>query len=217
MNHLGNTFFKKHLRTGSEDDQKTQPVFDSASYVDSELALNAAAAVEEWAATDESDLDDGETLGDRFTSLFVGIADEDADGELTDDDQAIIEQAMEHAGDYLEALGVDGEDIDSLINGGDEDAAERIKDLLQAEFADMDGADCDKKATADELAFDATYKKKRVVRNGKLTWVKKRVSGAVRLSAKQKMALKKMRRKSNSSAARRKRMKSASLRKKSGL
>ena len=180
--------------------------FDSASFTEAQIALESAAVIEQWAETD--DLDDGETLADRLANMLVGIANEDADGELTDDDKDVIEDATEAAGDFLAGYGVDESDIDLLLNERDNDAAERVQDLLQAEMADMDGAGCDKKLSGDDLAFDATYKKQRVIRDGKAKWVRKRVSGTVRMSAKQKLALKKARRKAHSSAAKMKRKKS---------
>ena len=212
---MNQSFLTKHLGQKKVPTVEESVVFDSAAFTEAELTLASAAAVEAWVDTD--DLDDGETLADRLISYFVGIADEDADGELSEDDQAVIEQAMESAGDYMESLGVDASDIDSLLNDRDEDAAERVQDLLKSAFADMDSAEGDERIDGDTVAFDATYKKKRVVRGGKMTWVKKRVSGNVRLSAKQKLGLKKTRRKANSTAARHKRMKSMRLRKKSRI
>ena len=193
-------------RKKSSDSSGLAVAFDSASFTDAQIALESAAVIEQWAETD--DLDDGETLADRLANMIVGIANEDADGELTDDDQDVIEDAMEAAGDFLAGYGVDEADIDLLLNERDNDAAERVQDLLQAEMADMDGAGCDKKLSGDDLAFDATYKKQRVIRDGKAKWVRKRVSGTVRMSAKQKLALKKARRKAHSSAAKMKRKKS---------
>ncbi|MAK43176.1 MAG: hypothetical protein CMN80_03350 [Spongiibacter sp.] len=184
-------------------------VLDAATYTDAEINLESAAAVDEWIETTEDDLEDGETFADRFASLMIGIADPDIDGELTADDQEIVSMATEAAADYLSSQGVDDDDIDLLINDNDADAAERIQDYLVNNMEDG--------ATFDSAAFDAAYKKKQVVRNGKKVWVKKRVSGTVRLSPKQKMALKKAQRKANSSAARMKRLKSNKARKKMGL
>ena len=66
-------------------------------------------------------------------------------------------------------------------------------------------------------ALDAVYKKKLVVRNGKKVRINKRVSGTVRLSAKQKVAIKKARLKSHNARAMLKRAKSMRKRKQMGL
>ena len=65
--------------------------------------------------------------------------------------------------------------------------------------------------------LDATYKRALAIRNGKKTIIRKRISGTVRLSAKQKMAIKKAQRKAHSGAARAKRLKSMKRRQKMGL
>lgn len=210
---------KKTGRKSDADSGETALAFDSVAFdgavEEANISLMAASVVEEWAGTD--DLDDGETLSDRLANLLVGIADEDADGELSDDDEHIVELAMEAAGDYLEGLGVDADDIDLLLNERDNDAAERIQDFVASEIALDSAEESGANMTPDKLAFDAAYRKQRVVRDGKVKWVRKRIAGKVRMSAAQKLSLKKARRKANSPAARRKRLKSLNLRKKSGL
>ena len=63
----------------------------------------------------------------------------------------------------------------------------------------------------------AVYKTKMAVRKGKKMRIRKRISGTVRLSAKQKLAIRKARMKSHSAGARMRRMKSMRMRKKAGL
>jgi hypothetical protein len=195
-----------------------RPVLDSSSgpegasmseseYTMLDISLMANAVVNEW--VEISDLDDGETLADRLNAMLIGIADADMNGEVDDDEQEVIAMAMEAAGNYMDSLGVDSEDIGLLINDKDNEAAMRVQDLLSSSMPD-DG-------TYDSVAFDATYKKRAVVRDGKKTWVKKRVSGKVRLSPKQKLSLKKAQRKAHSASARMGRMKSMKKRKSMGL
>lgn len=206
------------------------PVFDSAknhenadvilddvdSYILSSIAQDAIAALHSWVEMDSDDLDEDETNAERLASLFVGIADANKDGELDDDEQEVIEEALNAAWDYLEHLGVDENDISALFNDWDEDAALRIYDLISSSLPE--GEDEEKRAIDDFVfgddqgaVFDATYAKRTVVRKGKRVRINKRIAGKVRLSPKQKLAIRKMHRKSHSPKARARRLKSMKI------
>jgi len=210
------------------------PTLDSAKNAEKELTLDGAddytlrdiqlsavAAVQQWVETD--DLEDGENSADRLMALFVGIADANKDGEITEDEQGVLEVALNAAWDYLVKLGVSEEDVETLLNDWDEDTAERVRDLVASvlpEGEDEAGADIDSfvfSAEDQEPALDAVYKKKLVIRGGKKVRINKRISGKVRLSAKQKVAIRKARMKSHSAGAMMRRMKSMRLRRKTGL
>lgn len=193
------------------------------------IATSAVAAVQDWAETAPADLDDGETLADRLFALMVGIADENQDGELDDAEQAVVESAMNMAWDYLSSKGASDDDIDALFNGDPEAAAaaaDRVQQVVVENLPDGEDAAADE---MDDFAFgegqdsvfdgilDAVYKKKMVIRKGKKVRVMKRVSGTVRLTGKQRVAIKKASLKSRSSAAMHKRMKSMRVRKQMGL
>ena len=90
--------------------------FDSATAGDDDVAVDSAegyelgaiaqqavSAIHQWVET--NDLDSGETMADRLMSLFVGIADANKDGEISDDEQEIIDAALSAAWDYLESMG----------------------------------------------------------------------------------------------------------------
>jgi len=199
-----------------------EPTLDGADdYTLRDIQLSAVAAVQQWVETD--DLDDGENSADRLMALFVGIADANKDGEITEDEQGVLEVALNAAWDYLVKLGVSEEDVETLLNDWDEDAAERIRDLVASvlpEGEDEAGADIDNfvfSAEDQEPALDAVYKKRLVIRGGKKVRINKRISGKVRLSAKQKVAIRKARMKSHSAGAMMRRMKSMRLRRKTGL
>ena len=108
---------------------------------------------------------------------------------------------------------------------GDETAAENIQELLintapNGEDEELDSILADAfefDEDSDAAVLDATYKRALAIRNGKKTIIRKRISGTVRLSAKQKMAIKKAQRKAHSGAARAKRLKSMKRRQKMGL
>lgn len=211
-------------------------VYDSASFASAGIEVDAVSAAQQWAIDAEGGLSEGEGLGDRLFAMIAGIADEDMDGEISEDEAEIILLATNAVGNYLIAKGVDEDEVAQFLEDFDNDIAESIADQLSLpeseeeqagevdEFVFGDGSDesaldsaseeseegsatdgCD---SEEEGAMDAAYKKKKVVRNGKKVIINKRVSGRVKLSAKQKQAIKKARRKAHSAGAKRKRMKS---------
>lgn len=187
-----------------------------------DIAMAAAAAVQQWAETD--DLDEGETYADRLLAMMVGIADVDSDGEIGEDEQELVGIALDSAWDYLSGLGVSEEDADALLNDWDVDAAERVRDLVASMLPDGDDEayeSIEKFAFGDkeslEPALDAAYRSVMAVRGGKKVRIRKRVSGTVRLSAKQKVAIRKMQMKSHSAGAQMRRLKSMRARTKMGL
>jgi hypothetical protein len=184
------------------------------------IKMSAAAAVQQWIETD--DLSEDETLADRLLAMMIGIADEDQDGELDDDEQDVLEVALECAWDYLAQKGADESDIDTLLNDWDADVAERIRDLVASVLpegeesdADIDGFAFD--SDSESAVMDAAYKMKVAVRKGKKVRIRKRVSGTVRLSAAQKLGLRKARMKAHSAAAKMRRKKSMGIRRKANI
>lgn len=219
------------LLRGAMKRRETAKVLDSANdeptiagaddYTVADISMSAVAAVQQWAETD--DLDDGESYADRLMALFVGIADTNKDGDITDDEQGVLQVALNAAWDYLVKLGVTDEDAGALLNDWDDDTADRVRDLVASALPDGDdeaSAEIDNFVFSDddqEPALDAVYRKVLAVRGGKKMRIRKRISGTVRLSAKQKLAIRKARMKSHSAGAMMRRMKSMRLRQKSGL
>jgi hypothetical protein len=188
----------------------------AAEYTAADIALQTIAVLQQWSMTD--DLDAGETLADRLKGMLVGIADANHDGEITEDEQDVLDVALQAASNYLEGLGVDQADMQALLGDFDAAAAERVMDLMTASLPDGDDSDIDAFVFDDEEAvFDAVYKKKIAVRKGKKVIINKRISGVIKLSPKQKMAIKKALMKSHSAAAKVMRMKSMRVRKRLGL
>lgn len=197
-------------------------VYDSA-----DNRLSVAASIQEWVETSQDDLDDGETMSDRLFAFMVGIADENKDGEISPEEEVVITQAMENAVDYLVGKGANEDDAIALLNDGDEEAASRIIELLKTELPDgeedsMDDVDNfafsgeDQEPLLDSI-MDAVYKKRIVIRAGKKLRINKRVSGTVRLSAAQKVGLRRARMKSHSASAKLHRAKSMRIRQRSGI
>jgi hypothetical protein len=218
-------------RTTVFDDTGDDSTADPAGYASTDLRVKAANIVQTWAATDADSLGDDENLADRLLMLVIGAIDVDKDGEISDDEAQVASVLLDYIWDYLASKGVSDEDCEALLDNGDVDAAARVKDLLSdslpseddAAADDVDAFAFDDEAqtalfdSAGEVIFDAAYKKKVAVRNGHKIRINKRVSGTVRLSAKQKIAVKKMLRKSHSASATIKRMKSMRMRSKAGL
>lgn len=207
---------------GAKKKEEEKPVMDGAAdYSQRDIALRAASTIQQWVESD--DLDEGEGYADRLMAMMVGIADENKDGELSDDESEVVDMALNAAADYLASKGVSDEDISALLNDWNEDAAGRVRDLVAGSLPDGEEAadeDIDAFVFTDadqEPAFDAVYRKTFAIRKGKKVKINKRISGTVRLSAKQKMAIRKAQRKSHSAAAVMRRMKSMRMRRRSGL
>ena len=189
------------------------------------LRLDVSGLLAEFAETSEDDLDAGETLMDRFDALMIGLVDSDKNGELDNDELDVLDVAYNIAADLLISRGASDDDVSAMLNEGDETAAENIQELLintapNGEDEELDSILADAfefDEDSDAAVLDATYKRALAIRNGKKTIIRKRISGTVRLSAKQKMAIKKAQRKAHSGAARAKRLKSMKRRQKMGL
>jgi len=216
------------LMNEEQQDQARKAALDSAIETSGDSAekyelmtarMDSAAAINQWIEDGDS-LEEGEQLSDRLMSLMVGIANDDKNGELDDDEHEIMASALESAWDYLSSIGAADEDLDLLLNDWDAEAAVRVHELVTAGVEGDGDDELDSFVFGEEAQkaiFDATYKKKVAVRGGKKVRIKKRVSGKVRLSGKQKVAIRKAQRKSRSSGAKMRRKKSMKKRQKMGL
>lgn len=211
-----------HTRLDSVDDTL---VTDSATdYAVRSISMRAVATVQEWC--EQSELGSDEGKGDRLIAMLIGIADEDKDGDLTESEQEIVQVAMNEAWDYLAAKGVAEADLETLFNGEPAEsnaAAARVCEFMVERLPEGDEAMSDEiddfafGGEAGESVFDAVYKKRFAIRQGKKVRVMKRVAGTVRLSAGQKVAIRKARLKAHGAKATFKRMKSMRVRKSMGL
>lgn len=193
----------------------------AAEFTIADITMAAAAAIQQWVETD--DLDEGESIADRLLAQMIGIADANKDGEITEDEQDVLSVALSAAYDYMVGKGVSEEDADALLNDWDGDVAERVRDLIASvlpEGDDQSGSDLDNFVFGEsdqEPALDAVYKKVFAIRKGKKVKIRKRISGTVRLTAKQKVSIRKAQMKSHSATARMRRAKSIIRRTKMGL
>lgn len=196
-------------------------VYDGAQdHATKTFEKNALYGLHEWVESD--DLDEGETEADRLMAIMVGIADANQDGELDEGEQEVINTALNSAYDYLVDKGVAEDDASLLLNDWDTDAAVRVKERLAASLPDgqeasMDEIDGFVFGNDQEALMDAVYRKKIVFRGGQKIKVNRRIAGHVRLSSKQKMAVRKMQLRSHTASARLHRGKSMRQRQRAGL
>ncbi|MGI3093912.1 hypothetical protein ACRTEP_20990 [Vibrio diabolicus] len=185
-------------------------LFESVSAMaTSQARQDAAAAVVQWVEGGDADYEELDAL--LFGMVEGGDSDEEA--ELDDIQNEQYEQLTKFASEFMATFsGVDGADV--ALMGEDDDAAERVYEALESALSDVDSDE----AIADFAVRESVMMEsmKKVIRDGEVTYVKKRKRKR-RMSAAQKAALKKARRKSNSSAARAARKKSMRARKSRGM
>lgn len=206
-----------------KSEEEAAALLDSSPVYTDEMRQDAVRVVQEWAETTDADLGDDEGLGDRLLGLIVGTAAE-GDNAPTDDEAEYAASVAELVGDYLEGKGIPADDVDALVGDFDfpNELAERVHEALldklpQGDDAMMDDVGRFVDGEDDDKMLDATYRKTVAIRGGKKVRIKKRIAGTVRLSAKQKIAVRKMQRKAFSGAAKMHRAKSMRLRRKMGL
>lgn len=217
------------LRRHAMFDSAGRPMLDAAAMHEHErLRLDAAVSIRQWAEGDD-DYDPGETSADRLMSLLAGTVDPMLDGEMGEDESTLFDMVRDAGWDYMASLGVDDDDISLVLNDFDSAASDRVREYIAAELPDDEdgddedltnfvyGPEAEESIFDSALRLDATYKKKIAIRDGKKVRINKRVAGRVRLSAAQKLALKKASRKAHRAGARLKRLRSMKRRAKSGM
>lgn len=154
---------------------------------------------------------------DALNAFVIGIADIDGDEEISEDEEALYNALLEEIGSAMIVLGCDEDNVKTFLNEEDDDAGLKVGEFLSEK---LDNTEEDDEALVarftvqgNDAVFEAMVKK---VRNGKVVLVRKKVK-KVRLSAAQRAALKKARRKAHTGAARLARKKAMKVRKNRGL
>lgn len=190
---------------------------------------SAMSAVLSW-------VEDGQFDYNSLDETIVVVADIDGDFELTEAEEELYGDIWNEIPDALLTLGADIEDVKAFVDGPGKDADSAAARIGKALSAEMDETQADddsliagfaygEDAILESCSYDdalhgvleASFKRKKVVRDGKVQVVKKRVSGKVCLSAQQKAGLKKARRKAHTATANLKRKKSMKIRANRGL
>lgn len=205
-------------------DAQTQLDSATDTFADQFTSTYAVAVVNQWVGTD--DLEPGESLADRLVNTLIGIADENADGELGEAETAVALEAISTASAYLQNMGASAEDAEAIFGDDLEAAAEaasRVRDLLASALPDGDDAEGQLLDSVvftpedQEPVLDSAYKKTVAIRGGRKVLVRKRISGKSKLSSRQKLALRKARSKAFSAQAMMRRAKSMRMRHQMGL
>jgi hypothetical protein len=215
---------------------KTGPALDDASDMDvvseagdtvlRDIKREAIAAVQAWAETEE--LEEGETLTDRLYGMLSATVDRgDAESDLDDDEAELFQLAVDAAADYMADLGVSDEDVGALFDDEDDDAAERVRDLVATALPDGEEAAVDQMygASMDSaVSFDSAgtswarrHKGKTTIHahHGKRAKTQHRAKWR-RPSTKQKAALRKNSRRAHTAGARKRFLKSMKLSRRMG-
>lgn len=164
-------------------------------------------AVFAWADSDDTSFD----ALDGYVQALAGLDDDDPDAEPTDDEIGAYNDMWDAVANFLVAAGEDPSTVSAMVDDEDEDAAGAIaSDVAGIDSSARDELSVAYQASADDSMLEAV---KKVIRNGEVALIK-RSPRRRRLSAAQKMALKKARMKAHSSSAKLARAKSMKLRRK---
>lgn len=162
-------------------------------------------------------IDEKDFSYDALDSLAQGMADLDGDGELDDEELEELDDLLDSIVDAFVALGADKSNVETFIEGADDAEGKKLGEYLAGKLENIEDDDdmlVSRFAVGRSLITEAA--KKKVIRDGKVKWVKKKKKKK-RLSAAQRQALKKARRKAHTGAARKNRAKSRRQRKSRGM
>jgi hypothetical protein len=222
----------------SESQQAQQPMFESPSdkrrQQQDDIEMAMFEAVEQRAAGDLRSiaasmiagwLEDGQPEAIDFEELAIIMSELDDvpdDVEFTEEQLDAYYEAVSALADAAVAMGADQDDVTAMIEDEDDDAASRVFDSLSDGSDNMDESIAEYTLFGGEgdPMFEAVAnrggKRKKVIRNGKVKIIRK-PPRRKRLNAAQKGALKKARRRANTSMAKMRRKKSMLIRKKRGM
>lgn len=194
-------------------DDRNQAMFEAVERRSQEDARSLAASLlMGWVSEGDSSAEDFETLA----ITLGGLESVPEDQEYTDEQVDAFNDALAQLADAAVALGADQDDVTSMIDDDDDNAAERVYEALSG-LGDEDEAITDYTIAGgkggDVMLESATFK---AVRDGVVKLIRKRPKKR-RMTSLQKAALKKARAKAHSSVANAHRKKSMKLRKKRGL
>jgi len=165
-------------------------------------------------------LEDQDFSYTALDALVVGMADLDGDAEINEEEEDLYNDLFSAVGAAFVKLGADEKNVKGFIDDEDDPAGEKLGEYLSNKMHDVEIDDDELVsgfAVSDDTILEAAYRRVKVIKNGKVVFRKKRIGKPKRLSAKQRAALKKARRKANTGAARKARQKAMRIRKSRGL
>ena len=210
--------FDRSFFPGGGAEPKVQSIFEAAEppsqsledFSGQQMRSMALAAALTW-------VDQKEFTFEALDSIIVGMGDFDEDYEVNDEEEEIYNELLGEVANALVALGGSEDNVVSFLDDEDDDQGKILGAALAKKLDGVSSDDEDlitKYVLGNDTILEAATRK--VVRNGKVVLKKKRVK-KYRMSAAQRQALKKARRKSNTAAARRNRAKARRIRKQRGL
>jgi hypothetical protein len=197
---------------GADDnDEDSDEMSPSEDYAVKQYRLQAASVVLEW-------IRNGDGSFSEFEELAIGLADLDSDGEIEDGEENHFNDVLGLMADALVALGASESDVTAFVDEESDDKGEELSFSLSEKLPNSTDEDANEELVTNfmsggELMLAAVRK---VIRNGKVKLVKKRVKKR-RISSAQRAGLKKARRSANKSGAKLNRKKSMRLRKSRGM
>lgn len=196
------------LMLASASEEEMSPAED---YAVKQWRLQSAAVVLEWLRT-------GDSSFGEFEEFAIGLADLDKDGEIEDGEENHYNDVLGMMADALISFGASESDVSAFIDGESDDKGEEISFSLSEKLPPASDEDASEDLMTSfmaggELMLAAVQK---VIRNGKVKLVKKRIKPR-RMSSAQRAGLKKARRSANKAGARLNRKKSMRLRKSKGM
>ena len=167
---------------------------------------------------------------DALDALAYGLADVDEDGQVGEDEEDHYNAILQETANAFAAMGADADNVADFISDESDEAGEKLGTFLSKKLDGVEEDDDElvsryatsgkifESSEGDEDVFsDGIFEGVvRVVRNGEVKLVKKRLKKR-RMTAAQRAALKKARRKANTASARRARAKARRIRKTRGL
>jgi hypothetical protein len=187
-------------------EQAHQAILEAATTAAKRDQLDGVAdAVFSWADSDDTGFD----ALDGFVQALAGLDDDDPDADPTDEEIDNYNTMWDAVANFLIAAGEDPDTVSSMADDEDDDAANAIaSDLAAIDQDTRDELSVAYQASADDSMMESV---KKVIRNGEITLIRRKPRKR-RMTAAQKMALKKARMKAHSSSAKLSRAKSMKLR-----
>ena len=161
-------------------------------------------------------VEDGEYTYDALDNLVYGMTIEDPEADEPEVDEEAYTEMLNGVAGALVELGASKDGVVSLLQDEDDEAGEIIGNKLSSVMDSVaeDDYTLITRFAVGGMVLDGMEK---VVRDGKITWIRKKPKKKRIMSAAQKAALKKARMKSHTGAAMSKRKKAMRVRKSAGL
>lgn len=198
--------------------REAKTIFEGAKSDDSELSAFADKQLRSQAMSLALVwLSLGDYSYDALLSLATGMADMDQNEELDDDEQAYLNDLLAATGGALAASGATPANVSEFLEKEDDAAGLAIGEYLSYRLENTARSDEDiiaDYAVSGDVILEGVFK---AIRDGVVSFVKKRIGRPKKMSAAQKVALKKARSRAFTGAAKKKRAKSMKRHMKAGL